>query len=217
MGGKHVRFIRISLCGVLVVATLSWALTGAEIVQRIRRAYERVTTFQATFDQTFEWKLAATTQQMHGRFSMKKPNRFRIETDVQTVVTDGRTVWSYSPATRQVIINDYDPASMPLRPDNFLFAFPDERQITYVHDERLDGADCHVVDVVPRDSTLGIQTMRVWVDNRTWTARKVQYESVGHDITTYILKEIRLNASLPDTLFSFTVPPGTDVVDFRAR
>jgi len=214
---NHTRLIRVAIGGVLAAAALAWALTGPEILHRIRQTYERVNTFQAAFDQTFEWKLAATTQRMSGRFYMKKPNRFRIQTDVQTVVTNGKTVWSYSPATQQVIINDYDPATMPLRPDNFLFAFPDEEQVTYVGDERLEEADCHVMDVVPRDSTLGIEKMRVWVDSRTWTAKKVQYTSISQDITTYVLKEIQTNRSLPDSLFTFSIPQGTDVVDFRAQ
>jgi len=214
---KAAQIIRVALCSALVGVTASFAITGTEVLQNIRRTYERINSFQAGFDQTFEWKLAATTQQMHGRFFMKKPNRFRIETDVQTVVTDGRTVWSYSPATKQVIINDYDPSTMPLRPDNFLFTFPDERQITYLRDEQLDGANCHIIDVLPQDSTLGIETMRVWVDNRTWTARKVEYASVARDITTYVLKEVIINPNLRDSLFAFSIPGGADVVDFRAR
>lgn len=199
------------------LTTSGHALTGPEILRQIRRTYERVTSFQAEFDQTFEWKLAGTVQQMHGRFLMEKPNRFRIDTEVQTVVTDGRTVWSYSPATQQVIINDYDPSTMPLRPDNFLFAFPNERQITYVGQEQFAGATCQVIDIVPQDSTLGIQTMRVWVDGRTWTARKVQYTSISRDVTTYVLKNVNMNADLPDSVFRFPIPDGTDVVDFRAR
>ena len=201
--------------GVLTALAAACALTGQDVLQRIRRAYDRVDTFQANFDQTFVWKLAGSAQQMSGRFYMKKPNRFRIQTDVQTVVTDGHTVWSYSPATKQVIINDYDPGAMPLRPDNFLFSFPDEERVSYVARERLDGADHHVVDVAPKDSTLGIRTMRVWVDGDHWLARRVQYVSFSEDTTRYALNHVRLNPRLADSTFAFTIPPGTDVVDFR--
>jgi outer membrane lipoprotein carrier protein len=204
-------------CGLLLSATVSRAITGAEVLQQIRRTYERTTSFQAEFDQTFDWKLAGTVQEMHGRFLMKKPNSFRIETDVQTVVTDGKTVWSYSPATEQVIVNDYDPSAMPLRPDNFLFSFPDERHISYVGEEQFSGARCHVIEIVPQDSTLGIETMRAWVDGRTWMAKKVQYTSISRDVTTYVLKDVTTNPDLRDSSFRFSIPEGTDVVDFRAR
>jgi len=214
----HPRRIATWTVGALLAVSSSGAgITGPEILERVRGAYERVSTFSADFDQTFEWKLAGVVQQMHGRFEMKKPNRFRLQTEVQTVVSDGRTVWSYSPATQQVIINDYDPNTMPMRPDNFLFSFPDEQHITFLRDEQFGGADCHVVEVVPRDSTLGIETMQVWVDGRTWTARKVQYTSVGNDVTTYVLKDVRMNPRLDDSTFAFTPPPAADVVDFRAR
>lgn len=203
--------------GVLLAsAAFAAAMTGPQVLQRIRAAYERVNTFQASFDQTFVWKLAGTRQQMRGQFLMKKPNRFRLQSEAQTVVTDGRTVWSYSPATKQVIINDYDPATMPLRPDNFLFQFPDERRARYVGASLLDGARVHVVDIAPQDSSYGIRTMRVWVDDQTWVAKKVQYLSVSLDTTTYVLQQVQLNPALPDSVFKFTVPRGTEVVDFRS-
>ena len=192
------------------------ALDGQDVLRRVRRAYDRVNSFQAEFDQTFIWKLAGSEQQMTGRFLMAKPNRFRVQTDVQTVVTDGRTVWSYSPATRQVILNDYDPATMPLRPDNFLLQFPDENHVTYVGEQRLDGRKAHVLDVLPRDETLGITSARVWVDADSWMARKVTYVSVNEDTTVYVLRDVQLNAAIPDTAFSFRTPAGVDVVDFRA-
>ena len=197
-------------------SSIATALDGQDVMRRVRRAYDRVNSFQADFDQTFIWKLAGSEQQMTGRFLMAKPNKFRVQTEVQTVVTDGRTVWSYSPATRQVILNDYDPATMPLRPDNFLLQFPDEDQVTYVGEQRLDGKKVHVLDVLPKDGTLGITSARVWVDADSWMARKVTYVSVNEDTTVYALRDVQLNASMPDTAFSFRTPDGVEVVDFRA-
>jgi outer membrane lipoprotein carrier protein len=204
------------LSATVALAAISSAMTGPEVLQRIRRAYDRMETFQASFEQTFVWKLAGSTTQMNGRFVMEKPNRFRLETDVQTVVTDGRTVWSYSPATKQVIINDYDPSTMPLRPDNFIFVFPDDQRASYVGSEQIGGSEHHKVDVVPKDSTLGIRTMRLWVNSRHWVAGKVEYVSATGDTTRYVLGDERLNVDLPDTTFAFSIPQGTDVVDFRA-
>ncbi|OQB39397.1 MAG: Outer-membrane lipoprotein carrier protein precursor [Candidatus Latescibacteria bacterium ADurb.Bin168] len=213
----HVRRWVLMVAGVLGVSVAAGAITGNEVLAKIRGTYDKVNSFQAAFEQTFEWKLAGTTQTMRGTFSMKKPNKFRIQTNVQTVVSNGRVVWSYSPATGQVIITNYDPTTMPLRPDNFLFVFPDERRTTYVRSERLSGEDHHVVDVTPRDSTLGISKMRVWVDGRSWLAKKVQYTSVSGDVTTYLMNAIQTNTSIPDSVFTFTPPPGVDVIDFRNR
>jgi outer membrane lipoprotein carrier protein len=214
---KRTRIFAVVLSVLALSAGVVWAITGTDVLGRVRSSYDNVNSFQAAFDQTFEWRLAGSTQTMRGRFTMKKPNKFRIQTDVQTVVTNGRTVWSYSPATRQVIITNYDPATMPLRPDNFLLTFPNEQQTTYIRSERLDGSDHHVIDIVPRDSALGIAKMRVWVDGRSWTAKKVQYTSVNSDVTTYMLRDVQLNASVPDSTFTFTPPRGADIVDFRNR
>jgi outer membrane lipoprotein carrier protein len=206
------------ICLALITAAVSAnaALTGSDVLRKIRRAYNRTDSFQAGFEQTFTWKLAGSTQTMNGQFSMAKPHRFRIQTEVQTVVTDGETVWSYSPATRQVILNDFDPATMPLRPDNFLFLFPDDERVEYVGNETVGEETIHVVDVAPRDASTGIVSARVWVDEDTWTARKVVYVNVNQDTTTYILHDVVRNERLPEGTFMFAIPPETDVVDFRA-
>ena len=211
------RVVFSALIGAVLLATgAAQAVTGQEVLERIRRTYRRVNTLDAEFDHTFVWRLANSTQQTSGRFSMKKPHSFRIETEAQTVVTNGRTTWSYSPATTQVIITDYAAESMPLRPENFIFEFPDERSVTYNGEEELNGMDCHIINLVPQDSTLGITSMRVWVDDDEWMARKVEYITQDTNVTTYILRNVRINPRLRSSAFEFEAPEGTDVLDFRA-
>ena len=200
----------------LLTAAPAQAVTGPEVLERIRRTYRDVNTLEAQFDHIFVWRLAGTTQETSGTFMMKKPSSFRIETEAQTVVTDGRTSWSYSPATRQVIITDYNPESMPLRPENFLFTFPDERTVNYGGQERVGERDCHVISVVPQDSTLGITTMRVWVDDDDWMARKVEYTTRDTNVTTYVLRNVRINPRLRSSVFEFETPEGAETLDFRA-
>ncbi len=212
-----IRRATIALFALLVTAAAAaTAMSGPDVLRRIRRAYDRTDSFQAEFDQTFIWRLAGSEQTMSGSFAMEKPNRFRVETEAQTVVTDGETVWSYSPATRQVILNDYDPATMPLRPDNFLLRFPDEDRVTYLG-ERPDGeSTIHTIELIPSDSTMGIASMRVWVNDDDWFARKVTYVSVNADTTTYRLRNISRNPDLAESVFEFAIPRGVEVVDFRA-
>lgn len=217
MKGRYMkRFLLTALAVALSISAVHSAPDGKDVLRRVRRAYDRVNSFQAEFDQTFIWKLAGSEQTMSGHFYMSRPNKFRVQTDVQTVVTDGRTVWSYSPATQQVILNDFDPATMPLRPDNFLLQFPDDDHVTYVGEQRLDGQKVHVLDVLPKDTALGITSARVWVDMKTWMAQKVTYVSANEDTTVYVLRNIQLNASIPDTTFSFKTPANVESVDFRA-
>jgi chaperone LolA len=218
MNRRAARYL-LFLAGIVTlsaVAARADDITGQEILEHIRDTYEDTRTFRAEFDHTFVWELAGTQDQMSGTFWLRKPRGFRIETPTQTVVTDGETVWSYSPATQQVILNDYRAESMPLRPDNFLFDFPDEERVTYVGDEELAGDDFHVIELVPQDSTLGIASMKVWVSPETWLARKAEYHSRDGNVTRYFLRNIEVNPSLSDETFQFTPPPRTETLDFRA-
>ena len=63
-----------------ILTSASYAMTGEEIVKKVRKRYEKLKRFSADFEQTFEWKLAEETHRFKGKLYLKKPNRFRLET-----------------------------------------------------------------------------------------------------------------------------------------
>ena len=46
-------------------------------------------------------------QEVKGTLLVQRPGRFRMDSDVQVVVSDGKTAWNYAPANAQVLVSDY--------------------------------------------------------------------------------------------------------------
>jgi outer membrane lipoprotein-sorting protein len=57
--------------------------------------------------------------------------------------------------------------------------------------------------------------MKVWIDEGSWTLRKVEMIDVNDTEKTYSVQEIKMNTDLKDSTFLFTPPSGTEVVDLR--
>jgi outer membrane lipoprotein-sorting protein len=57
--------------------------------------------------------------------------------------------------------------------------------------------------------------MKIWVDRKKWWLLKVETLETNEDITTYVLKEHRANKKIDDSIFSFKIPQGSNIVDRR--
>src|SRR5512141_3257524 len=93
--------------------------TVKEITDRLQKKYESIQDATARFTQHVKFGFSKIEQNFSGTLRMKRPNKYRVETDYQTLVTDGATVWSYSPVNKQVLIDRYKETSDSFAPEQF--------------------------------------------------------------------------------------------------
>jgi len=202
-----------------MLAGASYGMTGEEVIKKVRKRYEKLKRFSADFERTFEWKLAEETHRFKGKLYLKKPNRFRLETETQTVVSDGKQVWTYVYANEQVVLTSYsDMRGMP-KWEDLLFEYGEQYRAEYVALEKVGDKQCHSVKLIPKekDKDADVAEMKVWVDSDRWVVLKTAYVDLNGDVTTYRLSEVAVDPKMDDALFTFQVPEGVDVVDMRER
>jgi outer membrane lipoprotein carrier protein len=199
--------------------SVSRPMTGEEVIKKVRKRYEKLKRFSADFEQTFEWKLAEETHTFSGKLYLKKPNRFRLETETQTVVSDGKQVWTYIYANEQVILTSYSELRGMPKWEDLLFEYGEDYGARYVALEKVGDKKCHLVELIPKkqDKDADAIQMKVWVDPKEWVVLKVAYVDQNGDGTTYRLSNVAINPKMDDALFSFQVPEGVDVVDMREQ
>jgi outer membrane lipoprotein-sorting protein len=69
--------------------------------------------------------------------------------------------------------------------------------------------------LVPKDDQSFVKSMKVTIDEGSWIIRKVESVDVNDTETTYTVQDVKVNTHVRDSLFTFTPPPGTEVVDLR--
>jgi len=99
---------RLSMLLVLVPYCLSaqdLGLTVDDVTEHMQETFARITTVRASFVQTVKFGFTNIEQTFEGTLAMRKPKKYRIESEHQTIVTDGKTVWLYSPVNRVIQAN----------------------------------------------------------------------------------------------------------------
>ncbi len=190
-------------------------LTVKDVTDRMQKRYESIQDATARFSQHVKFGFSKIEQDFAGTFRMKKPHKYRIETEYQTLVTDGVTVWSYSPVNKQVLIDRYKETPDSFTPDQFLLNLPANYYASLVPQEKAGQGSMIVLKLVPKDDQSFIKSMKVWVEESSWVVRKVEMLDVNDTEKTYTVQEIKINTNLKENTFAFTPPAGTEVVDLR--
>ena len=212
----------------ILVATLfpqgmAWGIEGREVIHRLQDRFGDLESITASFEKRHYWKLVGQTQEINGRLYVEKQHRFRLETPIQTVVTDGKTAWNYAPDNGQVIITSYEAAQSDRSYEKLLFdlillgGYTERFNPHYIREERISRKRCHLVELVAKEEEAYISHIRIWVDRSLWLVRKVEYRNINDDITSHTLTDLKTNEDLDVDLFTFEVPKGVEVVDLRSR
>jgi len=207
-----------SICLILSGGHTSQLFAGSknakDIVKRVQKKYGALKTLQADFEQIFVWDLAGETQTVKGRIYVNHGNNYRIDTDSQSIVTDGTTVWTYSKDRDQVIIDSVTKSEETL-PTNLLFQYAEDYKPIFRGEDKFDGRKTYIVYLEPKDQDGLVQSMTIWVDASTWLTTKVEQIDINENISTYIVHNVQEDIKLPASLFTFLPTDDMEVVDLR--
>lgn len=188
-------------------------ISVSELTERMQKRFEKIMDATADFTQTVRFGFSKIEQQFSGVVSMKKPNKYRIESENQTVVTDGSTVWAFSPVNNQVVIDRYKENQNSVSPERFLVNLPSNYYVTIIGREK--DSKQYNVKLVPKDDRSFIKNVRLWVEDGTWNVKKVVILDSNETETTYLISNLQTNTKIGNNRFTFVASPGTEIVDLR--
>ena len=133
------------------------------------------------------------------------------------MVINGSQAWLYDPSHQEVTVGTPATVRLPVVQDVVLSAQELIRTADASHpqllgSEQLDGGQAYKLGLALPDG--GQAT--IWIDDQTWLARKVVFNSdaLGHG--TVVIRTFETNVDIPDSFFALAVPEGTRVVDLNA-
>ncbi|UCE05631.1 MAG: outer membrane lipoprotein chaperone LolA [bacterium] len=189
---------------------------ASEIIKKVKDKYDEFTTFNAEFIQTFHWKLADNVHEQKGKIWLKGNEKFRIETEDQTIVSDGKTIWTYSQFNNQVIIDNLDKSNEDVRlPKDIFFKYSEQYRPVYLQDDKIDNQDCHVLELRAKTEDVFIKYMKIWINTKILVPIKIEQVDLNNNTNTYILKNIQINKSMGNNFFVYKVPDSVEIIDMR--
>lgn len=183
------------------------------VLKRLQERYESTRTLTADFKQTVESPTLAGSLESKGTLAFEKPNRMRWEyapPDNQVIIGDGETLWIYQPDEKQVIKAKLGQAFQARTPITFLAGLGRLDRDFAASLERED-AERWVLKLVPRDDT-GMGTLTLTLRKPDAVIEEARITDPLGTITRLALASERRNVTLDAGKFSFTPPPGVDVV-----
>ncbi len=189
--------------------------TIAEVTEKMQRRYDMTDNIVAQFTQQVKFGFSTLQQKFSGTLTMKKPKMYKVESEHQTLVTDGSTVWAYSPVNKQVVIDRYKENQNSISPDHFLLNLPQNYYSTLLGTETDSSGKLVLLKLVPKDDRSFVKSVKLWVVEGAWEVRRITIIDVNDTETTYNIDRLTLNTTIADAVFSFTPPAGTEIVDLR--
>ena len=197
-------------------------LSAADLAGSLQRKYEQVRDFSADFEHIYEGGVLRKKLSERGTLLVKKPGKMRwvyTSPEKKEFVSDGRTLWSYVPADKQVIISTVPPADEASSPAMFLAG---KGSIQRDFTPRLAAAAGLAASEValelrPRTPQTDYDSIIVVVDRATLQIRRLVTADSQGGTSTFVFTKMRENVGLPDKTFAFTIPRGVDIVTDGSR
>jgi outer membrane lipoprotein carrier protein len=186
----------------------------------LEAASARYATFQticADFRQRLENPLLDEEKTSSGRLCQRRPNLFRMDfsdPDGDEVVADGAHFWLFYKS-----LNPDQVLQFPLDPERggldffreFLLDPTSKYEVVSEGRESIDGFLTWRLSLTPR-TPRGLASARVWVDPEAALIRRIEVVDDNGLLRRVDLSDMALDPALAPDHFTFTVPPGVDVV-----
>jgi outer membrane lipoprotein carrier protein len=191
---------------------------GAAILMRASAAYENVRSLQADFVMNFENPLLRQRITSRGTIYQRQPDRIALrftEPDGDMIVGDGQYFWVYYPSNNPQQVMRSSAAAAGETGVNLQAQFVGNPVARFNHTlegaEDVGGRSARVLMLVPRQRA-EYRSLRVWIDDRDSLARRFEITEHNGSVRRFDLQNLRVNPTIPDAVFRFSPPAGTNVV-----
>jgi outer membrane lipoprotein carrier protein len=197
------------------------AVSLDDAVRGIEGAYGKMNDLKGEFTQTAFNKSLNQTIPATGVVYLKKGGKVRWEyTDPtpQQIVSDGKTIWIYTPTLNQVNTGPA-PEALAGPAGSFLSGLGKLREhfnVRLLNPAQPRDAEGHVMlDLTPRQPLPTLTRLILSFDPSGWQIRKaVVYDQFENTVTMKFTK-LAINSGLDDKLFAFVAPKGVATVPLR--
>jgi outer membrane lipoprotein carrier protein len=193
------------------------AESPAAFAERLQRKYAAVRDFSSDFVQSYEGGALRKRTTERGTVLVKKPGMMRwryTAPEEKLFVADGRKMYSWVPADKQVVVRDMPADGEATTPLLFLVGKGDlvrdfVPSFTTVPDAP---AESIALKLTPRRRERDYEWLALVVDRDTLTIRMLVAVDGQGGTSTFTFTDLKENVGVPDRSFAFSIPRDADVV-----
>jgi outer membrane lipoprotein carrier protein len=188
--------------------------TAQQVAAALQAKYDQIRDFSADFTQQYESGVLKRTITERGKVQVKKPGRMRWDykaPEEKLFVSDGSRIYLWVPADNQVTTSQVpaqDEATMAVL---FLVG---KGNLTRDFNVSFTGeapAGTHSLRLDPKLPERDYDWLEIVVDRSSLQIRSLTAADRQGGQSTFHLSNFKENVGIPDSTFTFKIPPGADV------
>ena len=194
------------------------ATNPAEIMAKVQEKYDQAGSFKTGFRQETRQQGAGQGDIASGVMFFQKPSRMRWQYESppdqkKEVISDGNQVWIYIPEEAVAMVY---PLKQMLRSDLVLRFFSGIGEVT--QDFRLswqrppDAGLNYVIRLDPRQPQAELKRLILTINPQTYLVENLEFSNNLGEETRFAFSRISMGAKQPASFFTFTPPPGVQIV-----
>lgn len=189
-------------------------LTLEQILDRVEKHYTGKS-FQAEFIQESTINAMEIVDYASGKIFVRYPGMMRWEyekPEKQIIITDGHKLWIHRPADNQVLVGSAPAFFGDGKGASFLSDIKLVRQKFEISLEDSKESLFYELNLQPLEKKLDVANIRLSITKNTFNViRIITYNTFG-DENRIEFSNLQFHVKLSDSLFSFEIPPGSDVL-----
>ena len=214
---KHYSRIYSVLAIILAMAITIPAANVKKIIAKIQNKYKNISTLEIHFKQKTVFELTKMESEVFGTLLLDRKNdRYRLETEDQLIVDNGKTFWRYNKLENQVLIDYAKKSEEDVLLSDFLFDIQKKYFAELVSEEKTGKQKQFVIKLTPKNTEESyFKAIKFWVLDKTWEIQRVVYIDINDNETEFEITQLKINVPIPENAFTFKPPQGVDIVDLR--
>jgi len=187
-----------------------------DLLAKMESAEQSISSLEFEFVQEILFVLTNETSSSAGKVSFAKPDNIRVEMYSpieQSIVTNGKKVWIYTPKYNQVIVDSWQKwasnSFVPVSLIKFGKQWKDLRKKYEITLERSEDK-AFVLLFIPKNKSE--YKMRFWIEADSYIPVKIELLGINVTATTE-MKSKAINPVIEKSRFSFKEPAGVEVLN----
>ncbi|MFA4916075.1 MAG: outer membrane lipoprotein carrier protein LolA [Syntrophales bacterium] len=191
----------------------------SEVIAKTQERYEKTEDLKAQFIYEVTIKSVDKIERETGMFYLKKPMNMLWDYEkpkTKKIVINQQKAFLYIPGDHVLYVQNVESIfkSMPaVRFFSGIGKLQDEFQISFTQPDHFDGDGNYLLTMVPKDATFSIQKIFLTIDKSNFHIVQCSFTDMYGNVTSIRFRNIMVNNKLSAGLFTFTPPPGVEIVN----
>ncbi len=178
------------------------AKTILDDLSKVTKAYKTIT---SEYVFTILNKDKKQTEKQTGKVFVKG-SKFKLEIPGNTIVCDGKTIWSHNKDANEVTIKNFDPNNEDqLNPTKIFTLYETGYKYKYDKEEKVATAMCHAIILYPsvKPEKKKFHTVKIFVDKTKKQVARLTMMMKDGSTQNYDIKTYKPNVEIADKMFVF--------------